>query len=130
MTTTCAALFNNFISPLAITKLRWRMYIVYIGFQVAFGLTAFFFYKEIRLPARGGGEYEPEEGPAQSPVLGSEQSGSAYGRSDASGSVVEDHGRGAGSGEAPGEPAGEGRGVVSGRARRGSMVSVVGAGRG
>jgi len=126
MTTTCAAVFNNFISPLAIKHLRWRMYVVYIGFQVAFGLTAYFFYKEIRLPTRD----MLEAGPVQSSVSGSELSGSAYGRSDASGSVVEDHGRGAGSGEAPGEPAGEGRGVVSGRARRGSMVSVVGAGRG
>jgi H+/Cl- antiporter ClcA len=43
-----AIFFNTFVNPIALGKIGWRYYFVFIAVLVAFWLTAYFFYPETR----------------------------------------------------------------------------------
>ncbi|KAI9035742.1 sugar transporter [Aspergillus affinis] len=44
----CAIFFNTFVNPIALEKIAWKYYIVFIIVLMVFGLTAYFFYPETR----------------------------------------------------------------------------------
>jgi hypothetical protein len=43
-----AIFFNTFVNPIALGKIGWKYYFVFIAVLVAFWLTAYFFYPETR----------------------------------------------------------------------------------
>jgi H+/Cl- antiporter ClcA len=46
--TVVAIFFNTFVNPIALGKIGWRYYFVFIAVLIAFWLTAYFFYPETR----------------------------------------------------------------------------------
>ncbi|KAK1149693.1 hypothetical protein N8T08_005246 [Aspergillus melleus] len=44
----CAIFFNTFVNPIALEKIAWKYYIVFIVVLMVFGLTAYFYYPETR----------------------------------------------------------------------------------
>jgi hypothetical protein len=43
-----AIFFNTFVNPIALEKIGWKYYFVFIAVLVAFWLTAYFYYPETR----------------------------------------------------------------------------------
>lgn len=43
-----AIFFNTFVNPIALERIGWRYYIVFIVMLILLGLTVYFFYPETR----------------------------------------------------------------------------------
>ena len=48
VTTVLALFFNTFVNPIALDRIGWKYYLVFVAVIIAFGLTAFFYYPETR----------------------------------------------------------------------------------
>ena len=48
VSTVLAIFFNTFINPIALEKIGWRYYIVFVVVLCVFGLTAYFYYPDTR----------------------------------------------------------------------------------
>jgi hypothetical protein len=48
VSTVLAIFFNTFINPIALEKIGWKYYIVFVVVLCVFGLTAYFYYPDTR----------------------------------------------------------------------------------
>lgn len=48
LATICGMFFNTFVNPIALERIAWRYYIVFIVVLLVFGLTAYFYYPETK----------------------------------------------------------------------------------
>lgn len=48
MTTVIAIFFNTFVNPIALERIGWKYYFVFIVVLIILGITVYFFYPETR----------------------------------------------------------------------------------